>query len=110
MSDNTLDIQEISSQQIIYKLGVIETKMNGISENLTAAVQRFEQQVVITRQESEKDLALITARVERNERHIKNFEDWRNQLFTKLGFVVSAISLFWIIFAEPLKRQIVGLL
>lgn len=106
--NSTLSDINLSTESIIYRLGSINTSLENIQSNITQSILRLENKLVDSAAATSKEITMLTVRLENSERKVNKLEDWKNQLFTKLGFVVSAISLFWVIFAEPIKKSIEG--
>lgn len=99
--------------QIIYKLATIETQVKSISDNLITAIKRLEEKIEDHSRHSQEAISLVKERgeisdkrTEALERRVIALEGWRTQIFTKMGFVVSGVSVFWLVFGKTLEQGI----
>lgn len=97
---------EAMNNQIIYKLATIEAQVAGLSDNLISAVRRIEDRVTTTAQESAAMVARVDLRAEKLEERLEGLEAWKSQITTKIGFLVSAVSLFWLVFGKGLEDTV----
>lgn len=90
--------------QVIFKLGMIEASVKSISENLTASVLRLEEKITDSIRNHSSNIAELRAENKHLEQRVEFLENFRAQLFTKMGFVVSGVSVFWMAFTQPLEN------
>ena len=93
-------------EQIIYKLGALEQQVKSLGDTIENAFKTLESKIDSTTAQSKIDNGVLSLKIEQLERRVKFLEEWRMQLFTKLGFVISAISVFWFVFGEAVKNSV----
>lgn len=108
--------EETVDSQIIYKLATIETQVKGINDNLVTAIKRLEEKIEDHSKHNQEALALVKGRadltdkrIDGNEKRLTALEGWRTQLFTKMGFVVSGVSVFWLVFGKAIETSITSI-
>lgn len=103
--------------QIVYKLGTIEADVKSLSSNLLAAVLRLEGRIEESGNTTTREILSLESKVTEKltrtekrldmvERDLDKLEAWKNSIMIKLGFVVSAVSVFWFAFSEAFKELV----
>lgn len=98
----------ISNTEISYKLGAVESAMTHLSETVKTGLERLEKKIDVTNSQQAEKVRELAKKVEVNELKLEELEDWRDGLIVKLGFAASAISLFWVVFTEPIQHFFAG--
>jgi hypothetical protein len=105
--------EETVDSQIIYKLATIETQVKSIDSNLLTAIKRLEEKIEDHSKHQEQSMELAKERsmlnekkTEAVEKRVTQLEAWKSQLITKMGFVVSGVSVFWLVFGKSIENGI----
>lgn len=112
-SETDRQSQSFSNDQIIYKLGQIETRIQGISDTFVDIVRRLEDKITEAGNKHlgvsgvlEKEQALLEKRLDANDTRLGKLETWRDQISLKIGFGVSGLALFWVVFGDAVKNSL----
>lgn len=102
-----------SNDQVIYKLGQIETRIQGISDTFVDIVRRLEDKITEAGNRHlgvssvlEKEQLLLEKRMENSDSRLNKLETWRDQISLKIGFGVSGLALFWVVFGDVIKNSL----
>lgn len=95
--------------EISYKLGALEAAVQHLSETVTTSIRRIEKKIDDSAKNQEDKVLELAKRVEKNELRLDDIQDWKDSIVIKLGFAASAISLFWVVFTEPIQHVFTGL-
>lgn len=99
---------EISTSEILYKLGTVESTVKSLSENLTQSFNRLEKKIEDSDAAKSREMEAVRERTREVEKKVEALEDWRDNIIIKVGFLASAISLFVYVFGGPFKHFIEG--
>lgn len=94
------------NNEVLFKLGAIGTEVRGIADNLNSAIHRLEEKIESTAKLQTESVTELKARLKNAEAKIDFLEQWRQALFTKLGFVVSGVSVFWLVLGQPIEKAV----
>lgn len=107
--------------QILYKLGQIESRVAGTDDKLTAFAERLDQRIEDDRIEHARDLAAldikmaaavaaIKIQVDRNEKLLNTVNSWKETWTTRTAWTLSIFGVVWFVFSEMISAGIKGLL
>ena len=97
--------------QILYKLGGIESQVASIRDDITKVVRRLEEridddrieterQITVLKVQSAKDIKDLTDRVSRNEAKLNVVETWKNTWVTRTTWTLGIFGVAWTLFSE----------
>jgi len=95
--------------QVIYKLGSLEASVKSLSEQFSDGFKSLEKKLDEASAGHNAKNAEVKIEVAALTRRVVFLENWRQQLFTKMGFVVSAVSVFWLVFGKAIETTIAGI-
>lgn len=100
----TPTVRQNEKEEILYKLGSLEATVLHLSETLTDSIKRVEEKIDSNAQYQNEKIEDIKMRTIKNEDRLEILETWRDGLMVKVGFLVSAVSLFWVVFNDPIQH------
>lgn len=99
----------VRNEDILYKLGKVEQSVENLGQQIVELGRNLEKSLEHVAREAETVRNAASERMDRLDRRVTFLENWKNQLFTRLGFVVSGVSLFWIVLGGPVERAVATL-
>ena len=106
--------------QILYKLGGIESQVASIRDDITKVVRRLEERIDDDRAETDRTIALLKAqndkdiedirkRVLLNETKIGGLEKWKDAWTTRSAWTLSIFGVVWFFLSEWVSGMIKGI-
>lgn len=92
--------------QVIFKLATIETKVQGISDNLIAAVHRLEDKIAETHQQQTAATTEVKTEMKAIEKRLSGLEKYRDNLIAKVSGVMVVVTLMWAMFGKAIEATI----
>ena len=97
--------------QILYKLGGIESQVASIRDDITKVVRRLEERIdddrieterliTVIKDQSAKDIKDLTERVTRNETKLNVVDAWRQAWITRTAWTLGLFGVGWTLFSE----------
>lgn len=92
--------------QVIFKLATIETKVQGIAENLVAAVHRLEDKITETNQAQASALAEVRTELKTVKGQVSALEKYRDNLIARVSGIMLVITVFWALFGSAIETTV----
>lgn len=116
-----MDRQLSMDNQILYKLGQIESRIEGIDDKIDAFAERFDQRIEDNKIETAREVAAldlklaaavaaIKIQVDRNEKLLNSVNTWKETWTTRTAWTLSIFGVVWFVFSEMISAGIKGLL
>lgn len=83
--------------------------MRGLGEQISDGLKSLEKKLDESSLGHNTKHAELKLEVAQLTKRIVFLENWRQQLFTKLGFVVSGVSVFWLVFGKAIETTVSGI-
>lgn len=95
--------------QILYKLGGIESQVSSIRDDITKVVRRLEERIDDDRVEVAKELKAIEDRLKATELMTRIHDDWIKAWAVRSAMILGIFSVFWLLFGSVVIKVIGGL-
>lgn len=90
--------------QINYKLGKIEASVDSLTHFMKNQFANLDQKLDESNRRTDSEITALNLRYDNLETKMNNLQGRMDGLHVKGGFLVSAVSLFWILFGDLLKN------
>jgi len=108
------------NNQILYKLGSIESQVNNVRDDITKVVRRLEERIdddraetdrsiAMVKERTDKSLADIESRVSRNETTLKAIARWKDTWVTRTTWTLGIFGVGWTLFNQMILESIKGI-
>lgn len=112
-----MDRQLSMDNQILYKLGQIESRIAGIDDKFNAFAERLDQRIEEEKLETARDLAAldiklaaavaaIKIQVDRNEKALNGVVTWKEAWATRAAWTLGFFGIGWTLFSEVVLEYI----
>ena len=103
--------------QILYKLGGIESQVASIRDDITKVVRRLEERIdddrieterliAVIKDQSSKDIKDLSDRVTRNETKLNGVVTWKEAWTTRTVYTLGLFGVGWTLFSEVVLEWI----
>lgn len=100
--------KERNENELLYKLGSLESTVQHLNDTFTSSFKRLEEKISDSSRYQGEKIDDLKIRVKLSEDRLESIEGWKDNIVIKLGFAASAISLFWVVFTEPIQHFFAG--
>lgn len=103
--------------QILYKLGQIESRIAGIDDKFNVFAERLDQRIEEDKIETAREMAAldikmaaavaaIKIQVDRNEKELKSVSSWKEAWVTRTTYTLAIFGVGWTLFSEVVLEAI----